>query len=180
MAGLSLSLTGCHRSEGPMGDGGILPLSALSGEMRSRIPAYTPGANVSVENPPLNAYDENLGYYHQQCSAWFPYPYDYYDSRWGYYRCGRWSKYNSNRTHYTNHRTTTGTSSFSSGNSTSDPSRSSTSGSVGEADYSSQPSGAPVHAGVAHSQASSVRASTISRGGFGSTGRASSSFSSSS
>jgi hypothetical protein len=98
---VSLSLTGCRRSSGPAsGDLGILPPEQLSDALRKSLPTYEAGENVSGEQPPLNAYDPLLGYYHSSCSEWHPYPYDYYDSRWGYFRCGKWSRYDSGRQHY--------------------------------------------------------------------------------
>ncbi len=169
LAGVSLSLTGCRRSStgGPsdVHGGTILPPSALNPSFRSTLPAFLPGQDVSRQSPPLNAYDPQLGYYHLPCSAWFPYPYDHYDSRWGYYRCGRWSKNSSTHrssSHYGNvGRSLTGSSTSSMSNYDTD---------------SVQPAGAPLHSGVHHSMASSTRTGSISRGGFGSTGRSSSSF----
>jgi hypothetical protein len=96
---MSLLLTGCGGH--PPGSGAaIVPPSELPAEMRAAIPNYIVGENPSGEKPPLNAYSENLGYYHQECSQWFPFPFDYYDTRWGYYRNGKWSRYNSTRSHY--------------------------------------------------------------------------------
>lgn len=175
LAGISLGLTGCRRNDGPgpgaTGGTGVLPLSALPAEMRSRIPSFTPGQNASAENPPLNAYDPYLGYYHQPCSAWFPYPYDHHDSRWGYYRCGKWSK------HSTGHRHVGG-GGYRSGAGINRTSQADSTGpvSTGDGDYTTQPAGAPVHGGVPHAQATATRSGLVSRGGFGSTGKSSSSF----
>jgi hypothetical protein len=173
LAGISLGLTGCRRGEGPGGGTGVLPLSALPAEMRAKIPSFTPGQNVTAENPPLNAYDPYLGYYHQPCSAWFPYPYDHYDSRWGYYRCGKWSR------HASTHRHGTGYRSGGAGLIRPMAAGSSDGGgpvSTGDGDYTTQPAGAPVHAGVPQGQATAARAGLVSRGGFGSTGKSSGSF----
>jgi hypothetical protein len=164
LAGVSLSLTGCRRTTSYRTEPHntpILPPTSLSPTMRGSLPAFVPGQNVSAQNPPLNAYDPELGYYHTPCSGWFPYPYDHYDSRWGYYRCGRWTKTTNsamNRNGFSN----VGSRPFTSGHTS--------------ADDLTQPAGAPIHGGIPHSQATSTRSSSISRGGFGSTGRSSSSF----
>lgn len=163
LAGISLSLTGCRRSStgGPsdVHGGTILPPSSLNPNFRSTLPAFLPGQDVSRQSPPLNAYDPQLGYYHLPCSGWFPYPYDHYDSRWGYYRCGRWSKSHSG-THHSSTRFGNVGRSFTN---------------IPDTD-AVQPASAPLHAGVPHSQASSTRLGSVSRGGFGSTGRSSFSF----
>ena len=170
LAGISLGLTGCRRGEVPPNGMGVLPLSALSPMMRAKIPAFTPGQNVTAQNPPLNAYDPNLGYYHLPCTAWFPYPYDHYDSRWGYYRCGKWSRHGStSRYHGNGFRTGAGIGRSVVGDGGGGVS-------TGDGDYTTQPAGAPVHAGVPHAQATATRAGLVSRGGFGSTGRSSFSF----
>ncbi|MEQ1750028.1 MAG: hypothetical protein ABL974_11430 [Prosthecobacter sp.] len=170
LAGISLSLTGCRRStysaSSDVHGTSILPPSGLNPDMRSCLPTFVPGQDVSGQSPPLNAYDPQLGYYHLPCTAWFPYPYDHYDSRWGYYRCGRWSKNRSTVHHSSGYygglgRPFTGTNSMTSSHADGDL---------------AQPPGAPLHSGVPHSQASSTRLGSTSRGGFGSTGRSSSSF----
>lgn len=170
LAGISLSLTGCRRHSSSdaasVHGGSILPPTALSPNFRATLPAFIPGQDVSRQSPPLNAYDPQLGYYHQSCSAWFPYPYNHYDARWGYYRCGRWSK-NTSSTHHSSSRFG-GVARSLTGSST---------GPLSTPDSDVvQPAGAPLHSGVPHSQASVTRAGSISRGGFGSTGRSSFSF----
>jgi hypothetical protein len=150
-----------------MGGAGVLPLSALPAAMRATIPAFTPGQNVTAQNPPLNAYDPQLGYYHLPCTAWFPYPYDYYDSRWGYYRCGKWSRHRSSGPYGTGYRTGSrvgrGVAGGPNGGGVS----------TGDDDYATQPAGAPVHSGVPHAMATATRAGLVSRGGFGGTGKSS-------
>lgn len=168
LAGVSLSVTGCRRTPSyqpvDVHSTQVLPPESLSPEMRASLPAFVAGEDVSRQSPPHNAYDPQLGYYHQPCNGWFPYPYDHYDPSWGYYRCGRWSRYHSTRAYpssstyfrmgpYT---------SFGSGH----PSTSAT----GLSDYTTQPAGAPTHSGVAHSQAGTTRSAFTSRSGFGKTG----------
>jgi hypothetical protein len=99
LATASLAMTGCGRKP-PSNHSQIIPLDQLPQNVRATIPNYTPSSDVSSSDAPLNAYDPDLGYFHKPCSQWYPYPYDYYDSRWGYYRCGQWSRYNSTRSHY--------------------------------------------------------------------------------
>ena len=168
LAGVSLGVTGCRRAPTPapvpVHSLPVLPPGALSPELRASLPAFAVGEDVSRQSPPHNAYDQHLGYYHLPCAAWFPYPYDYYDSRWGYFRCGLWSRYHSTRVYpssslfyrvgpHSGYGTTTpGTS----------PSALS--------DYTTQPSGAPIHIGVQQSQATTTRSAFTSRGGFGRTG----------
>lgn len=165
LAGVSLGVTGCGRksssADGVHGTA-IVPPSSLSPQERAALPTFSPGSNLSAERPPNNAYDPQLGYYHQSCQGWFPYPYDHYDARYGYYRCGRWSRTNHSRTHYY-HRT---------GGSTFGVSRALTGG-TSVADYDAQPVGAPVHGGVNHSQATTTKSAFTSRGGFGSSGKSS-------
>lgn len=176
LAGVGLAATRCHRqptayTPAHVHSTAVLPPSSLSPEMRASLPAFAAGQNVSSQATPHNAYDPQLGYYHQPCSAWFPYPYDHYDSRWGYYRCGRWSRKHS-------------THAYSSSSSYYRPGigfRPSTPIPTG-GDYTTQPAGAPVHTGVPQSQATATRAAfssshASSRGGFGSTGHFSGFFS---
>lgn len=148
LAGVSLGFTGCRRSPGA---GGILSPDQLPPAFRASLPnGYVPGTDVSAGEPPHNAYDPRLGYFHEPCQAWYPYPYNHHDLRWGYYRCGRW---------------------FGSSRVWSRPvGFSRTSGAPVE-DYSPQPPGAPQHAGLAHSDASRSLAGSTHRGGFGGTGR---------
>jgi hypothetical protein len=194
LAGMSLGVTGCRRAAetvppGAHGDTPVLHPKALNPYMLASLPAFTPGANVSGQTPPHNAYDPQLGYYHQPCQAWFPYPYDHYDSRWGYYRCGRWSRHHSTRlypigSHFYRPATpvydtrgvplppsaqpsTPVTAAMNARPTTNPPEGS---------DYTRQPDGAPVHTGVPHTHATATRSSLpsssfVSRGGFGSTGR---------
>ncbi len=174
LAGISLSLTGCNRRNSPPNDihgNAIIPPSSLSPDMQSALPAFTPGQDVSAQNPPLNAYDPKLGYYHLPCTAWFPYPYDHYDSRWGYYRCGRWSR--DRNTHYSSTRYLGGRSSIINrpSGATPDPATpipTNTPDGSAAAQYA-----APMHAGIPHSEASTTRRNSVNRGGFGSTGRSS-------
>ena len=159
LAGLSLGTTGCNRPSG--GIPGILPPDRLSPSVRASLPAYRPGADVSADRPPPNAYDPRLGYFHQPCNAWFPYPYDHYDSRWGYYRCGRWSRHSRPFVSTPFVRAPTfGPGLTSPSTPVADPT-----------DYAQQPPGAPIHSGVAHGDATKTAASTTHRGGFGGTGR---------
>lgn len=187
LAGVSLGVTGCRREAEPVNvhSTPVLPPEALSPAMRASLPAFVPGQDVSRQIPPHNAYDPQLGYYHQPCSGWFPYPYDHYDSRWGYYRCGRWSRYHSTRVYPSSstwHRTGpvgyggTVAAGLSDGTSNSPTTSAGANGKPGTAaapsgDYSTQPAGAPVHTGVPHTQATTTRSAFTSRGGFGSTGR---------
>lgn len=159
LAGISLSLTGCRRAAEPAGLG-VMKKEALPAEMRDKLPVFYPGQNPSAENPPLNAYDPHLGYYHRPCLAWYPYPYDYYDARWGYYRCGKWSR----------HAASGGVRGYGG------IGRGMGSIGSGVGDYTTQPVGAPVHEGVSQGQATAKRSALVSRGGFGSTGRSWSSF----
>jgi hypothetical protein len=149
LAGVSLGLTGCRR---PPAIRGILPPDQLPPAFRASLPiGYVPGSDVSAAEPPHNAYDPRLGYYHEPCRAWFPYPYNHHDSRWGYYRCGRWSR--SSRVW-------------------SRPIGSSRFVNPPVEDlYSPQPPGAPQHAGVAHADATRTLSGSTHRGGFGGTGR---------
>ncbi len=182
MAGVSLGSTGCRRdsssaSSYPRELTPILNPAALNPQLRQSLPAYQPGVSAAGSQIPHNAYDPSLGYYHQPCSAWFPYPYDYHDRRWGWYRCGKWSRHSASTPYR-----------HSSGYTYYRPNPQSTS----QPDYTQQPAGAPQHEGVPHSAAERVRSqnagrpwihsdagsSAVSRGGFGSTGHGSSGFSS--
>lgn len=179
LAGVGLAATRCHRAPAShtpayVHSTAVLPPSALTPDMRASLPAFVAGQDVSRQATPHNAYDPQLGYYHQPCSAWFPYPYDHYDSRWGYYRCGRWSRYHS-------------THAYSSSSTYYRPGRPSTPSTPAPAsgDYAIQPAGAPIHNGVPQHQATATRAafassahsSSTSRAGFGSTGHFSGFFS---
>lgn len=194
LAGVGLGVTGCRREpqEVNVHSTAVLPPEALSPAMRASLPAFVPGQDVTRQIPPHNAYDPKLGYYHQPCSGWFPYPYDHYDSRWGYYRCGRWSRYHSTQAYPSSsiwYRA--GSHGFGSvipmgSPSSTVPSPASTNTGISAkpstpasptGDYALQPSGAPIHNGVPHSQATATRSAFTSRGGFGSTGRSSSFFS---
>lgn len=98
MAGVSLGSTGCRRDASRVSSDQrestpILNPTALNAQLRQSLPAYQPGVSAAGTQIPHNAYDPSLGYYHQPCSAWFPYPYDYHDARWGWYRCGKWSRH---------------------------------------------------------------------------------------
>jgi hypothetical protein len=155
LAGVSLGLTGCRRQP-PMSAGrGILPPDQLPPAMRASLPSYyAPGADLSNSQPPHNAYDPRLGYYHEPCRAWFPYPYNHHDPRWGYYRCGRWSRQSRTYFHTTGFRPNVpGAGSYS-------PAE----------DFGPQPPGAPVHSGVAHADATKAASGSTHRGGFGGTG----------
>lgn len=186
LAGVSLGVTGCRRSHepdiSPVHGTQILRPEALSPDMRASLPVFRPGADVSREIPPHNAYDPQLGYYHAPCAGWFPYPYDHHDSRWGYYRCGRWSRYHSTQAyHSSSPYYRGGAHPFIGGTHLAAPS---TGTAIKPADfkpptgdYGLQPAGAPVHSGVQHSQATKTITSITSRGGFGSTGRSSGFFS---
>jgi hypothetical protein len=186
LAGVSLGVTGCRREAAPqrIHDSAILPPESLNSEMRSSLPAFRSSGDLSREVPPHNAYDPQLGYFHAPCAGWYPYPYDHYDSRWGYYRCGKWSRYHSTQAYHSTssyyrsgyrngvHPLTTGAVTSSAA---SDPATRPGVFTPPADDYSTQPTGAPSHSGVQHSDASRTIASTSSRGGFGSTGRSSSS-----
>lgn len=176
LAGISLALTGCRRAT-PFGPHGteILPPGDLSQEMRSSLPAFAAEQSGALANPPLNAYDPHLGYFHSSCNAWFPYPYGHYDSRWGYYRCGKWYRSHKRPFYSSGTHTTTGR------NQGLQPlSSPGTAATAASDDLDSSPTaGAPMHAGVPASNAEATRTNSTSRGGFGSTGRRSS-FSSSS
>jgi hypothetical protein len=168
LAGVGLGVTGCRRAPAPepvpVHSTAVLPPGALSPELRATLPAFAAGEDVSRQAPPHNAYDPHLGYYHQPCSAWFPFPYDYYDSRWGYYRCGRWSRYHSTRVYPSSssyYRVGPHSSFTTSHPSTPEPAMD---------DYTKQPSGAPIHTGVPQTQATMTRSAFTSRGGFGRTG----------
>lgn len=182
LAGVSLGLTGCRRSQTTdfhLAHGTqILRPEALSPEFRASLPKFFPGTDVSREVPPHNAYDPQLGYYHAPCAGWFPYPYDHHDSRWGYYRCGKWSRHHSTHAyHSSSPYYRGGVHPFIGGTSLVAPSTSTTTNPADfkppAGDYSQQPAGAPVHSGVQHSQATKTITSITSRGGFGSTGRSS-------
>ena len=184
LAGVSLGITGCRREPAPPGvhRTTILPPEALSPDMRASLPVFSPGSDVSREIPPHNAYDPQLGYYHAPCAGWFPYPYDHHDSRWGYYRCGKWSRYHSTHAyHSSSPYYRGGMHAFGSPAALIPP----TPGTPANAahfkppagDYQAQPAGAPVHQGVQHSQATRTITSIANRGGFGSTGRSSGFFS---
>jgi len=43
-----------------------------------------------------NSYVPGLGYYHAVHRSWYPYPFDYYYSGFGYYRGGYWNDFPSN------------------------------------------------------------------------------------
>jgi hypothetical protein len=196
---MALGLTGCGRKPSPL-DPDILPPNRLPEAFRATLPTYKSGPNVAGEIPPLNAYDAFLGYYHAPCLRWFPYPYDHYDQRWGYYRCGKWSRYNSSRSHYhsSNGLRALGNSGSMLGNGSDlvgaafagGPNQVNVNGgsSTGKIppplpgggtppplpdDYATQPSTAPKHSGVEHSRSSVTRST---RAGFGATGRSSGSF----
>lgn len=188
LAGVSLGVTGCRREPAPRAATApaILPPESLTPAMRSTLPVYSSGADVSREVPPHNAYDPRLGYFHAPCAGWYPYPYDHYDSRWGYYRCGKWSRYHSTQAYsssssYYRSGYRSGIHPWPAGEAPSETPSKATSR-PGEFtpptdDYGRQPSGAPVHAGLQHSEASRAVSSYTSRGGFGSTGHSSSSYS---
>jgi hypothetical protein len=179
LAGASLGFTGCRREPPPgVHSTTILPPEALSPAMRASLPAFRPGSDVSREIPPHNAYDAHLGYYHAPCAGWFPYPYDHFDSRWGYYRCGRWSRYHSTQAYHSSSPYYRGGAhgfglATPIGGTTTQPADFK----PPAGDYGLQPSGAPVHNGVQHNQATKTISSITSRGGFGSTGRSSGFFS---
>ncbi|WP_395751647.1 hypothetical protein [Prosthecobacter sp.] len=197
LAGVSLAATRCHRTPaaGPVNvhSTAVLPPGSLSPAMRATLPAFAAGYDTSYQSPPHNAYDPQLGYYHQPCSGWFPYPYDHYDSRWGYYRCGRWSRYHSTQAYSSSssyYRSGPIFSGTSAPLNSSQPTSTARPGTAPPAlqDYALQPSGAPVHNGVPQSQATATRAafapsssshgsSYTSRGGFGHTGYSSGHFS---
>jgi len=169
LAGISLGVTGCRRGSyhGPHGTD-ILAPGDLPQDLRQTLPAFSAEGPGALANPPHNAYEPHLGYFHRPCEAWFPYPYGHYDPRWGYYRCGRWysskDDYHDSRPgHLSRHWRPSGGVSPTDG----------TPVGAGEA----QPSGAPLHAGVPTAQAEATRSNLTSRGGFGGTGRRSSSFS---
>jgi len=188
LAGVSLGTTGCRRSSESepvhLHGSAILRPDALNPALRANLPVFRPGTDMSREIPPHNAYDPQLGYYHEPCAGWFPYPYDHYDSRWGYYRCGRWSRQHSTHMYpatspyfrAATHALAPGPSITAPappmGSSTKPPSSTPMA-----SDYTQQPSGAPVHAGVPHSQATRTLSAFTNRGGFGSTGRATGFFS---
>jgi hypothetical protein len=181
LAGVSLSVTGCHREPERVNlhSTPVLPPESLSPAARASLPVYRPGSDVSRTLPPHNAYDPQLGYYHEPCAAWFPYPYDHYDSRWGYYRCGRWSRYHSTQAY------SPSSIYFRGGNSLFGSSMPLGGGTGARpdpnvprsGDYGLQPSGAPIHNGVQHGNATRTISSVTSRGGFGTTGRSSGFFS---
>lgn len=176
LAGVGLGVTGYNRMTEPVNvhSTAILPPDALSPAMRASLPVFVASSDVSHQNPPHNAYDPQLGYYHQPCSAWFPYPYDHYDQRWGYYRCGTWSRYHSTQAYSSSSSYyRSGLHGFGSAGGSSTPS---TPPPVNN-DYTRQPTGAPVHAGVPQNQATMTRSAFTSRGGFGSTGHFSGFFS---
>lgn len=168
LASVSLSVTGCRRTPAyqpvDVHSTQVLPPEALSPEMRASLPAFVAGEDVSRQSPPHNAYDPQLGYYHQPCNGWFPYPYDHYDPSWGYYRCGRWSRYHSTRVYplSSTYYRVGPYSAYPSG-------RPATPGAALN-DYTTQPAGAPTHSGVPHSQAGTTRSAFTTRGGFGKTG----------
>lgn len=84
LAGISLALTGCRRSVAPSPhETEILQPGELSSSQRSSLPTYYPDQGGALSDAPHNAYDPRLGYFHRPCNAWYPYPYDHYDSRWG-------------------------------------------------------------------------------------------------
>ena len=169
LAGLGLGVTGYNRMTTPVNvhATAILPPDSLSPAMRASLPAFVAGEDVSRQMPPHNAYDPQLGYYHQPCTAWYPYPYDYYDQRWGYYRCGRWSRYHSTQAYSSSSSYYRGSlNGFGAGSNTSTPS---TPPPVNN-DYVHQPTGAPTNVGVPQSQATMTRSAFTSRGGFGRTG----------
>ncbi len=168
LAGVGLGLTGCRRQTLHTAGRGILPPDQLPPAMRASLPSYYPsGGDLSSTQPPHNAYDARLGYFHAPCHAWFPYPYNHHDPRWGYYRCGRWSR------EFRHFAYTPGLRLGSPG---ALPIRSPLPASE---DFGPQPPGAPIHSGVAHADATKTVAGTTHRGGFGGTGHASSSHSSS-
>jgi hypothetical protein len=197
LAGVSLGVTGCRRTPEPVNvhSSAVLPPGALTPAMRASLPAFVAGRDTSYQSPPHNAYDPQLGYYHQPCTGWFPYPYDHYDSRWGYYRCGRWSRYHStsaygsSSSYYRPGPMPSGTAapqspppSQASSTTTPPPSTSKPSTPAPALhDYALQPAGAPIHNGVPQSQATATRSAfasssssshsgTSSRSGFGRTG----------
>lgn len=168
LAGISLALTGCRRSLNPgPHETEILQPGELSSSQRSSLPTYYPDQGGALSDAPHNAYDPRLGYFHRPCNAWYPYPYDHYDSRWGYYRCGRWYPA---RGLQTGHAATSGLNARNPGlplspTSPDDPNR------------PSATPGAPTNKGIATADADAIRSSATSRGGFGSTGRRTSFFS---
>lgn len=170
LAGISLALTGCRRgSSFAPHQSEIIPPADLPQEMRSSLPVYSADQVGALTNPPLNAYDPSLGYFHQSCNAWYPLPYGHYDTRWGYYRCGNWY-----RSHFTNRNYYPGY------NGATDRNRLPVAPSSGESSDladSTPTAGAPNHIGIPSTSAESVRSNLSSRGGFGSTGRRSSFFS---
>jgi hypothetical protein len=172
LASMSLGVTGCRREPDPVHvhNTAVIPPDALNPALRASLPAFVAGQDVSRQMPPHNAYDPQLGYYHQPCSAWFPYPYDYYDARWGYYRCGRWSRYHSTQAYASSSPYYRGgMNGFGTSSSTPYTSKPSTPPPVAN-DYAVQPAGAPVHTGVPQSHATTTRSAFTSRGGFGHTG----------
>lgn len=157
MAGVSLGLTGCRRQSAL---GSIIPPEQLPPALRATLPTgYVPGSDISAGRPPHNAYDARLGYYHEPCNAWFPYPYNHHDPRWGYYRCGRWSS--RTRTYTRPIGLYPGIPGGGSVASAPQPSE----------DFGPQPANAPIHSGIAHADATKAASGTTHRGGFGGTGR---------
>lgn len=171
LAGVGLGVTGYNRMTGPVNvhSTAVLPPESLSPAMRASLPPFFAGQDVSRQMPPHNAYDPQLGYYHQPCSAWFPYPYDHYDQRWGYYRCGRWSRYHSTKAYPSSSTYFRGGFAGSGSANNTAPSTPMSPPSVNN-DYARQPTGAPIHTGVPQSQASMTRSAFTTRGGFGRTG----------
>lgn len=174
LAGVGLGVTGYNRlsEAGPVNvhDTPILPPESLSPAMRASLPPFVAGEDVSRQIPPHNAYDPQLGYYHQPCSAWFPYPYDHYDERWGYYRCGTWSRYHSTQAYaHSSPYYRPGLIGMGLGMALGAASTPSTPRPL-SSDYARQPTGAPVHGGVPQSQATATRSAFTTRGGFGRTG----------
>ena len=173
LAGVSLGVMGYqHWSQAEPSTShstAVLPPEKLDPAMRASLPPFVPGEDVSNQTPPHNAYDPDLGYYHEPCKAWFPYPYDHYDTQWGYYRCGQWSRYHSTHVYPVGSPFYRPFGGMGMANMSSFGADSPTSVPPGK-DYSSQPAGAPVHTGVPHSQASVTRSAFTTRGGFGKTG----------
>lgn len=171
LAGVGLGVTGYNRMTEPVNvhSTAVLPPESLSPAMRASLPPFFAGNDVSRQMPPHNAYDPQLGYYHQPCSAWFPYPYDHYDQRWGYYRCGRWSRFHSTKAYPSSSTYFRGGLTGSGSPQSTAPSTPMSAPSVNN-DYARQPTGAPIHTGVPQSQASMTRSAFTTRGGFGRTG----------
>jgi hypothetical protein len=143
LTGISLGVTGCRREPPPLLNTGVLPPERLSNSEQEALPAFRSDHLPDFARPPINAYDPALGYYHAECQAWFPYPYNHYQNGWGYYRCGHW---------------------FAQRGSTL------VSGirfSPGEGAISPPPAGAPLHRGIPHQDALAVRSGETRRGGFG-------------